>query len=149
MPYFGQERMEEAQEKGPLSSRKYLKALEKNHRLARKEGIDAAMRKHRLSAIVLPAGGPAWLIDLVNGDGGRSWDMDSTSHAAVAGYPHISVPAGYIFGLPVGISFIGRAWQEAALLRLAYAFEQVTRVRKPPRFLASVEVDAGTSLAAP
>jgi len=135
MPYFGQERMEEALAKGPLTSKKYLNALEKNHRLSRSEGIDAVMKAHNLDAIVCPSGGPAWLIDLINGDGGRSWDMDSTSYAAVAGYPHITVPAGYIFGLPIGISFFAGAWQEPKLIKLAYAFEQATQVRVPPQFL--------------
>ncbi len=139
MPYFGQERMEQAQEKGPLSSKKYLAALEKNHRLAR-EGIDAVMKKHRLGAIVCPTGGAAWVIDLVNGDGGRNWDMDSTSYAAAAGYPHITVPAGYVFGLPVGISFFAKAWQEPTLIKLAYAFEQLTKVRKPPQFLPTADL---------
>ena len=141
MPYFGQERMEAAQEKGSLSSTKYLKALEKNHRLSRMEGINAVMTKHRLNAIVCPTGGAAWIIDLVNGDGVRNWDMESTSYPAVAGYPHITVPAGYIFGLPVGISFFAKAWQEPVLIRLAYAFEQVTKIRKPPEFLATAKVD--------
>jgi amidase len=135
MPYFGQEHMQQAQERGPLTSKKYLSALEKNHRLARTEGLDAVMKKHRLACIVVPSGGSSWMIDPVNGDGGRNWDMDSTSHAAVAGYPHITVPAGYVFGLPVGISFIGRAWHEPTLIKLAYAFEQATKVRKPPEFL--------------
>jgi amidase len=141
MPYFGQERMEAAQEKGPLTGKKYLAALEKNHRLSRAEGINASMTKHRLNAIVCPTGGAAWIIDLVNGDGGRNWDMDSTSYPAVAGYPHITVPAGYIFGLPVGISFIAKAWQEPILIKLAYAFEQITKIRKPPEFPSTVKLD--------
>jgi amidase len=139
MPYFGQERMLTAQEKGPLSNRKYREALAKNHRLTRKEGIDAVMKKYKLDAVVVPTGGPAWLIDLVNGDA-INWDMESTSPPAVAGYPHITVPAGFIFGLPVGISFIARAWQELKLIKLAYAFEQLTKNRKPPQFLPSADL---------
>jgi len=141
LPYFGQERMEAAQEKGPLTSKKYLAALEKNHRLARTQGINAVMTKRKLDAIVCPSGGPAWMIDPVNGDGIRTWDMDSTSYAAVAGTPHITVPAGYIFGLPVGISFFAKAWQEPTLIKLAYAFEQITKVRKPPQFLPTAELN--------
>ncbi len=140
MPYFGQERMEGAQEKGSLKSKKYLNALEKNQRLSRAEGIDAVLKEHSLDAIVCPSGGPAWMIDLINGDGGHNWDMDSTSYAAVAGYPHITVPAGYIFGLPVGISFFAGAWQEPTLIRLAYAFEQATKVRVPPKFLPTANL---------
>ena len=139
MPYFGQEHMIAAQEKDSLSSKKYRDALAKNQRLSRKEGIDAAIRKHRLDAIVVPSGGPSWMIDLANGDA-INWDMESTSPAAVAGYPHITVPAGYIFGLPVGISFFAGAWQEPMLIRLAYAFEQATKIRKPPQFLETAEL---------
>lgn len=140
LPFFGHERMEIAQEKGPLTQKKYLNALEKNHRLSRDEGIDAVMAEHKLDAIVCPSGGPAWMIDLINGDGVRSWDSDSTSYAAVAGYPHITVPAGYIFGLPVGISFFASAWQEPTLIKLAYAFEQATQVRVPPQFLPTADM---------
>jgi amidase len=138
MPYFGQELFVKAQEKGPLTDAAYREALEKNRRLAGAEGIDAVMNEHTLDAIVAPTGGPAWLTDLVNGDsyvgGGAS------SPPAVAGYPHVTVPAGYVFGLPVGISFLGRAWSEPTLLRLAYAFEQATRHRRAPRYLPSVEL---------
>ncbi len=140
MPYFGQERMEQAQERGPLTSKKYLAALEKNHNLARTDGLDAVTKKQRLACIVVPSGGPAWVIDPVNGDGVRTWDMDSTSYAAVAGYPHITVPAGYVFGLPVGISFMARAWQEPTLIKAAYAFEQATQIRKPPEFLPTARL---------
>lgn len=141
LPYFGQERMEAALKKGPLTSKTYLAALEKNHRLARTEGIHAVMTKRKLDAIVCPSGGPAWMIDLVGGDGIRTWDMDSTSYAAVAGTPHITVPAGYIFGLPVGISFFAKAWQEPTLIKLAYAFEQATKMRKPPQFLPTANLN--------
>jgi amidase len=140
LPYFGQERMEAALKKGPLTSKKYRAALEKNHRLARTEGINAVMTKRKLDALVCPSGGPAWMIDLVGGDGIRNWDMDSTSYAAVAGTPHITVPAGYIFGLPVGISFFAKAWQEPTLIKLAYAFEQATKIRRPPQFLPTADL---------
>ena len=124
MPYFGQDLFLRAEEKGPLTSDEYLEAVEKNHRLSRKEGIDAVMDKNKLDALVAPTAGPAWVTDLVYGGGGRG---GSSSAAAVAGYPNITVPAGFVFGLPVGISFFGRAWSEPTLLKLAYAFEQATK----------------------
>lgn len=136
--YFGQDIMVKAQAKGPLTERKYRLALAKNHRLTRTEGIDAVMNKHRLDAIIAPTGGPPWPTDLVNGDhytGGYS------SASAVAGYPHITVPAGYIFGLPVGISFFGRAWSDAKLITYAYAFEQATQARRAPKFLETAKLD--------
>jgi len=137
MPYFGQEAMHKAQEKGPLDTQEYLEALENNHRFSRDEGIDATLRAHQLDAIVAPSGGPAWMTDLVNGDHGAG---GSSSPAAVAGYPNITVPAGYIFGLPVGISFFGGAYQEPTLVKLAFAFEQATRIRRPPEFLPSAKL---------
>jgi len=137
MPYFGQDIFLKAVEKGPLTSKEYLDALEQNHRLARKDGIDAVMDKLQLDALVAPTGGPAWITDLVDGD---HFSGGSSSAAAVAGYPNINVPAGFAFGLPVGISFFGRAWNEPTLIKLAYAFEQATKFRKPPQFLPRVEL---------
>jgi amidase len=137
MPYFGQENFLKAEGKGPLTSREYVEALANNHKLARKEGIDATMDKFKLDAVVAPTGGPAWLTDYVNGD---SFGGGSSDSAAVAGYPNINVTAGFVHGLPVGISFFGRAWSEPVLIKLAYAFEQATKMRKAPRFLPSVEL---------
>lgn len=136
LQYFGQERMLKAQESGGLRDKKYRDALAKNLLLTRKNGIDAAVKKYKLDALIVPSGGPSWMVDMVNGDA-LNWDMESTSPAAVAGYPHITVPAGYISGLPVGISFFAKAWQEPTLVKLAFAFEQAAKIRKPPEFLAS------------
>jgi amidase len=136
MPYFEQDLFVESQQRGTLNDVAYLSALSGNRRLARAEGIDAVTKKYKVDAIVAPTTGPAWLIDWVTGDhdtGGCS------TPAAVAGYPHITVPAGFVHGLPVGISFFGTAWSEPALLRLAYSFEQATKARRPPRMLKTVE----------
>jgi amidase len=134
MPYFGQESFIQAEAKGPLTSPAYLKALAKCRRLSRTSGIDAVMTKHSLDALVAPTGNPAWPTDLVNGD---HFTGSSSTPAAVAGYPSISVPMGFAYGLPVNLSFFGRAWSEPILIRVAHAFEQVSRHRKPPRFLPS------------
>jgi amidase len=136
MPYFGQDLFLKAQEKGPLMEKEYVAAVAANHKLSREDGIDGVMDKFHLDALVAPTGGPAWLTDLVDGDhsGGGS-----SNAAAVAGYPNINVPAGFIFGLPVGISFFGRAWSEPALLKIAYGFEQLVTARQAPQFLEKVK----------
>jgi amidase len=137
MPFFGQEIFIQAQAKGPLTSAAYRSARAKCVRMSRAEGIDATLAKHRLAAIVAPTGGPAWPTDLLNGD---HFTGGSSTPAAVAGYPNVTVPAGYIHGLPVGISFMGARWSDASLIGLAYAFEQATKSRVAPRFLPSVRL---------
>ncbi len=136
--YFGQDIMVHCEARGPLTDKVYVDALAKNHLLARQEGIDAVMDQHKLDALIAPTAGPSWLTDLVNGDHDTG---GSSSLAAVAGYPNINVPAGFIFGLPVGISFFGRAWSEPTLIKIAYGFEQATHFRKPPRFLRTVNLE--------
>ena len=138
MPYFGQDIFIKSEAKGPLSDKAYLEAVEKNHRLARIDGIDALMNKFQLDAIVAPTAGPACLTDLLNGD---HFTGGSSNAAAVAGYPNINVPAGFLDGMPVGVSFFGRAWSEPKLIKIAYAFEQTTKARKAPQFLPTLPLN--------
>jgi amidase len=135
MPFFGQDIMIKAQAKGPLTEKAYLDALANDQKLSREQGIDAAMDKNKLDALITPTGGPAWITDLITGDhfaGGYS------TASAVAGYPHITVPAGFTHNLPVGISFFGRAYSEAALIKIAYAYEQATKHRRAPTFIPTL-----------
>jgi amidase len=141
LPYFGQELFEQAQAKGPLTSVAYRRARTTCLRLARTQGLDALLAKHRLDALVAPTGGPAWLTDLVTGD--HYTGIGFSTPAAVAGYPHVTLPMGFVFGLPVGLSFVGPAWSEPVLLRLAFAFEQATRARRPPLYRPTVDLAAG------
>ena len=134
LKYFGQELFLKAQKTTNLKDRRYLRALRANRNLARRKGIDYVMDKYRLDALVTPSTSPSWAIDLVDGDHGLGGSSQPT---ALAGYPAITVPAGFVFGLPVGITFLGRAYSEPTLIKLAYAFEQATRHRKPPRFKAT------------
>ena len=136
MPYFGQEIFLMAEKKGDLNTREYRLALQKSKLLTQAQGLDAVIAQNKLDAVVAPSGGAAWMIDLVNGDCGV---FESGSMAAVAGYPIVTVPAGYVQGLPAGISFFGRAFSEPALIKIAYAFEQMTKARVTPKFLASYQ----------
>jgi amidase len=136
MPYFGQDQMIKAEAKGPLSSKAYHDLVTRLGRMARQEGIDVVMTKLALDALVAPTDGPAWPTDYVDGD---HFSGGSSTPAAVAGYPHITVPAGQVFGLPVGLSFFGSPRTEVKLIKYAYAFEQATKARKPPTFQATVK----------
>lgn len=135
MPYFGQEIVELALAKGPLTSPAYRRALAHCRLKARTEGLDATLRRHRVAALVLPTQGPAWMIDLVHGD--KFSGVGASSVPAVAGTPHLTVPMGQIQGLPVGLSFLGAAWSESALLAYGFAFEQVRQARRAPTFAAN------------
>ena len=140
MPFFGQDLLVKAQAKGDLTTQEYVEALARCRHLGRDDGLKAVLDQKKLDAIVAPTGNPAWPIDLVDGDhflGG------SSTPAAVAGFAHVTVPAGSVFGLPVGLSFIGGPFSEPTLLKLAYAYEQATKLRRPPRFLPTAEVSEG------
>jgi|CXWL01.1.fsa_nt_gi amidase len=137
MPWFGQELFEQAEAKGPLSDQAYLDALAKCRRLSRQDGIDAVLAEKKLDALVAPSNAPAWLTDYVRGD---HYGGGSSTPAAVAGYPTITVPTGFVYGLPIGITFYGAAWSEPKLLSIAYAYEQATQARRAPRFLPTVEL---------
>ena len=140
LKFFGQDILTMAEKKGPLTDPKYAAAVARNRQMAGPLGIDAAMTAHKLDALVAPTWGPVWLIDLVNGDSYPSDAASPSTVAAVAGYPHITVPMGYFHGLPLGISFFGRAWSEPTLLKLAYAYEQSTKHRRPPAFAPTVDL---------
>ena len=135
MPWFGQEIMIQAQAKGPLTEKKYIDELASNLKMSRTDGIDATMDKNKPDAIIAPTGGPAWPTDLINGD---HFTGGSSTPAAVAGYPNINVPAGFSHQLPIGISFFGRPYSEATLIKIAYAYEQATKHRKPPQFVPTL-----------
>jgi amidase len=137
LAWFGQDLFEKAAAKGPLTDRVYRRARARARRLAREEGLDAVLGKHRLDALVAPTVGPAWVIDVLNAEPPL---VSSSTPPAVAGYPAITVPAGQVHGLPVGITFMGPAWSEPRLLALAHAYEQATRHRRPPRFLDTAEL---------
>jgi len=137
LAYFGQDLLVKAEVKGPLTEKAYRDARDRCRRLARREGIDAVLEKDKLDALVAPTGGPAWVTDLVNGD---HYSGGSSTPAAVAGYPAITVPMGAVYGLPVGLSFFGKAWSEPTLLKLAYSFEEATRARRQPRFLPTADL---------
>jgi amidase len=139
LPYFGQDSLIKTDAKGSLASYEYQEALAKCRRITRTEGIDAVMDKNKLDAVVAPCSGPAWVTDLLAGDRGNGGDVISI--AAVAGYPSITVPAGFLFGLPIGLCFIGRVWSEPTLFKLAHAFERATKIRKPPRFMPTVALE--------
>jgi amidase len=128
MPFFGQEIMELAESKGPLTDAAYLEALELSRRIAR-DGLDTALKTHDLDALIAPSNGPAWMTDHVNGD---HFSVGSSSLAAVSGYASVTVPAGFILGLPIGVSFIGPAYGERQLIEIAYAFEQASKARRAP-----------------
>jgi len=139
MPYFEQDIMEQAQAKGPLTDKSYLDAVANNLKLTRNEGMDAILAKNNLDALIAPTSGPAPLTDWIYGEhdsGGCS------SPPAIAGYPHITVPAGFEFGLPLGISFFGAPWTEPKLIKIAYAFEQARKARRKPEFLPTVNFHA-------
>jgi amidase len=138
LQYFGQEIMEMSVGRAPLTDAKYVALRARIHRLAVTDGIAATMTKHRVDALVAPTQGPAWLIDLVSGDAGGI--VSFTGPAAVAGYPHVTVPMGFVRGLPVGLSFMGPAWSEAMLLKYAYAFEQAAPARKKPTFASTADI---------
>ena len=137
MPHFGQEHLIAAQSKGGLEARDYVKALANNRRYARDKGLEQVLRDRKLDALVAPTGGPAWLTDYINGD---HYGASFSSPAAVAGYPHVTVPAGLLHGLPVGLSFVGKAWSEPALIAMAYAYEQAGRRRRAPTYAAHIRV---------
>jgi len=139
--YFGQELFLQAEAKGPLTDEKYMAALKKSRQVAREQGIDAVMMKNKLDAIIAPTNGPAWLTDHVNGD---HFAGGSSTGPAIAGYPSITVPCGFVSGLPIGISFSGRAWSEPALIQIAFAYEQATKHRRSPKFLPSLETSTNS-----
>lgn len=137
LPFFGQELLEQSAKKGPFDAPEYKKALESCHKLARDEGLDATFKKYKLDAVLAPTGGAPWLTDLVTGD---HFVMASSTPAAVAGYPAITVPAGFERGLPLGVTFMGPAWSEGTLIKIAYAFEQARHARQPPQLAPTVEL---------
>jgi len=137
MPFFGQEILEMAEAKGGLDENEYLESLELMKRMAGPEGIDKVMNDNNLDAIIAPTGSAAWTIDLINGD---HFIGGSSSPAAMSGYPAITLPAGFINGLPVGISFFGKAFSEPTLIKIAYAFEQINQARRKPEFITTLEM---------